>query len=132
MLRSLRASVLGHRAALADPRVGFEAQPKLLGATAAVAARFFSEPFLGQITEGAPADLAVIDAPPPTPIGPENLFGHLVYGAAEAPIRHTVARGELLMRDFEILTVDLRAAAAEASRIAPDVWRRFRDESPIQ
>ncbi len=126
MPRSLRAAFLGQRAALADPRLGFEVQPTLLATNAATAARFLDQPNLGKIAEGAPADIAVIDAPPPTPIGPDNLFGHLVYGAAEAPVRHTVARGRVLMKDFELITLDDEATAAEARHIAPEVWARFR------
>jgi putative selenium metabolism protein SsnA len=125
MLRSLRAAFLGQRAALRDPRVGYEAMPGLLATSAAVAGRFFDEPRLGEIAEGAPADVAVIDAPPPTPISPAGLFGHLVYGAAEAPVRHTVARGRVLMKDFRLLTVDLEATAREARTISEHVWNRF-------
>ena len=76
--------------------------------------------------------MAVIDAPPPTPINPDNLFGHLVYGAAEAPVRHTIARGRVLMKDFELATVDLEAIAAEARLIAPEVWARFKAMPTLQ
>ncbi len=130
--RALRAAFLGQRAALGDPRVGFEVQPQLLAANAATSALLFDEPLLGKIAEGAPADIAVIDAPPPTPINPDNLFGHLVYGAAEAPIRHTIARGRILMKDFELVTVDLEATAEKAREIAPEVWSRFRAMSTLK
>lgn len=125
MLRSLRASFLGHRSALRDPRVGFETHPQLLHNNAVAARRFFDEPHLGELVPGAPADLAVLDAPPPTPIERDNLFGHLVSSGAEAPVRHTVARGEILMKDFELTTIDLEETASEAARIAPLVWQRF-------
>ncbi len=127
LLRSLRAAFLGQRAALQDSRVGFEALPGLIAANAEVAARFFDEPQLGEIAVNAPADIAVVDAPPPTPLSSENLFGHLVYGAAEARVRHTVARGRVLMEDFRLLTVDLEEAAREARAIAEGVWQRFRN-----
>jgi putative selenium metabolism protein SsnA len=125
MLRSLRAAFLAQRAGLRDPRVGFEALPGLLTANSEVAARFFDEPQLGQIAEGAPADIAVIDAPPATPLTVDNLFGHLVYGASEARVRHTVARGRILMEDFRLLTVDLEDTAREARAISERVWNRF-------
>ena len=125
MLRSLRAAFLAHRSGLRDPRVGFEVHPRLLWNNAAVAARFFSERHYGELVVDAPADIAVIDRPPPTPLDEENLFPHLVYGAAEAPVRHTVARGRILLQDFAHTTVDVEGTAAEALRIAPDVWRRF-------
>ena len=91
-----------------------------------MAARFFDEPQLGEIAVNAPADIAVVDAPPPTSITTDNLFGHLVYGAAEARVRHTVARGRVLMRDFRLPTIDVEETAREAREISPSVWERFR------
>jgi cytosine/adenosine deaminase-related metal-dependent hydrolase len=105
--------------------VGFEALPDLPAANSEVAARFFDEPLLGQIVDDAPADIAVIDAPPATPLTVDNLFGHLMYGAAEARVRHTIARGRVVMEDFRLLTVDLEETAREARSISQHVWNRF-------
>ncbi|RMH17019.1 MAG: hypothetical protein D6696_16780, partial [Acidobacteria bacterium] len=55
----------------------------------------------------------------------ENLFGHLVYGLAAAPVRHTVARGRVLYEDFRHRTVDPEALAGRAGELAPELWRRF-------
>ena len=125
MLAALRFAFLSHRAALRDPRVGFEAHPRLLASTADAASSFLDEPLLGTIAPGAPADLAVVEAPAPTPIDGTNLFGHLVYGAAGAAVRHTVSRGRVLMRDFELRTIDLQETAAQAREAAARVWKRF-------
>jgi putative selenium metabolism protein SsnA len=125
MLRSLRAGFLGQRAAEGDPRAGYDAWPEILWTNGAVAARFFNEPLLGELAVGGPADIAVVDAPPPTPLTSDNLFGSLVYGAAKAPVRHTVARGTLLMRDFRLLTIDVEDTARMAREVSPAVWERF-------
>jgi putative selenium metabolism protein SsnA len=130
MLRSLRAAFLAHRSGLRDPRVGFEVHPRLLSNNAAVAARFLDEPGLGELVADAPADIAVIDRSPPTPLDGDNLFPHLVYGAAEAPVRHTIARGRVVLEDFRHTTLDVHEIAAEARRIAPEVWERFYAISP--
>jgi putative selenium metabolism protein SsnA len=125
MLGAVRFAFLAHRAALRGPRVGFEVHPELIAATSRAAAHYVGEPLLGELSAGAPADIAVIDAPPPTPIEPDRIFGHLVYGAAGARVRHTIARGRILMRDFELLTLDPEATARAAREIAPRVWERF-------
>jgi len=130
MLRSLRAAFLAHRSGLRDPRVGFEVHPHLLSNNAAVAARFFDEPIYGELAVDAPADIAVIDRPPSTPLEDDNVFPQLVYGAAEAPIRHTIARGRVVLEDFRHTTLDIEAIAAEARQLAPEVWRRFRAIPP--
>jgi putative selenium metabolism protein SsnA len=125
MLRSLRSAFLTHRGMLQDPRVGFEVHPQLFVNNALVARRFFDEPWLGELKEGAPADITVIDSPPATPIDPDNLFPHLVYAAAEAPVRHTIGRGRVLLEDFRHTTLDLEDITVAAREIAPRVWQRF-------
>ena len=125
MLRALRFAFLTHRGATGDPSSGFEALPGLLAHNAAAARRFFPEPLLGQLVEGAPADVIAIDCAPPTPISEENLFGHLVYGSSESPVRHTVARGRILLEDFRHTTLDPEELAARARELATPLWKRF-------
>lgn len=125
VLGSLRAAVLGQKDLARDPAAGRDAAGRLLGENAAAAAAFLGEPLLGRLAPGAPADLCVVDAPPATPLFPRNLPGHLVYGASEAPVRHTVARGRILMEDFVVITLDTEALAREARRISPALWARF-------
>ncbi len=125
MLRALRFAFLTHRGATGDPSSGFEALPGLLANNAAAARRFFPEPLLGQLVEGAPADVIAVDSAPPTPISEENLFGHLVYGTSEAPVRHTVARGRILLEDFRHTTLDPEELSARARELAPPLWKRF-------
>lgn len=125
VLRALRAALLMHRAGRRDPAAGFEVLPDLLANNARVARRFLGEPLLGELVPHAPADLIVVDAAPPTPLGPDNLFGHLAYGASDAPVRHTIARGRLLLEDFRHTTLDPGAIADRARACAPALWRRF-------
>ncbi|MCP4662393.1 MAG: amidohydrolase family protein [bacterium] len=125
MHRALRAAFLAHRGGTGDPGCGFTVLPDLLQNNVEVARRFFAEPLLGELAPQAPADVIVLDAPPPTPIGPENFFGHLVYGASEAPVRHTIARGRVLLEDFRHTTLDPAQLAARGRELAPGLWRRF-------
>ncbi len=125
MLRALRFAFLTHRGATGDPSSGFEALPDLLAHNAATARRFFPEPLLGQLEEGAPADVIVVDSPPPTPISGENLFAHLAYGTSEAPVRHTVARGRVLLQDFRHTSLDPEELTARARELSPPLWERF-------
>ncbi len=125
VLGALKSAFLLHRHVTRDPSSGFEGLPDLLAGNVRAARRFFDEPRLGELVAGAPADLVVVDAPPPTPLAAGNLFGHLVYGAGEAPVRHTVARGRVLLEDFRHTTVDLRALTQRARAEAPRLWENF-------
>lgn len=124
--RALRTAFLLQRHGLRDPGAGFTALPSLLANNARVAGRFLDEPDLGTLVPGAPADLVVIDAPPPTRLDGGNFFGHLVYGASEAPVRHTVAHGRAVLQDFRHTTVEPAALAERARRVADELWQRFR------
>ena len=126
MLRSLRAAFLAQRANPSEPHAGFAALPELLGNNAKAAQRLFGEPMLGELAPGAPADVIVVDSPCATPIDRANFFGHLVYDASEAPVRHTVARGRLLLHDFQHQTLDQAALASRARELTPGLWQRFR------
>ncbi len=125
VLRALRFAFLIQRAARRDADTGFEVLPDLLFNNARVARRFLDEPLLGELVPEAPADIIVVDAPTPTQLTPDNLFGHLVYGVSDAPIRHTIARGQLLLKDHRHTTLDPEAIAGRAREVAPVLWKRF-------
>ncbi len=125
VLRSLRAAFLHHRAGTNDPSAGFDHIPDLLANNVRVARLFFDEPQLGELVPGAPADIIVVDAPPPTPVTGANFFGHLAYGLSEAPVRHTIARGRVLLEDGRHATVDVERLAARAREVSPGLWNRF-------
>jgi putative selenium metabolism protein SsnA len=127
MLGALRAAFLGVRAGRRDPRRGFTVVPELLAVNAELAGRLLDEPLLGRIEPGAPADLCVLDQAPPTPVTAANLFAHLVYGGAATPVRHTVARGRLLLEDGRLTSLDPAAIGGEARRATPALWSRFRE-----
>ena len=130
MLGALRAAFLGLRSGRRDPTRGFEVVPELLAVNAEVAGRFLDEPRLGRLEPGAPADLCVLDNAPPTLVSPENVFAHLVYGCAVTPVRHTVARGRILLEDHRFTTLDPVTITAEAQKATPALWERFHALEP--
>jgi putative selenium metabolism protein SsnA len=126
VLRSLRSAFLLARHEARDPTAGYAALPSILANNARVARRFFAhEPKLGELSPAAPADIVVLDAPARTAVDESNVFAVLVYGVSEAPVRHTVARGRIVLEDFQHTTVDLAELAGHARRVAPSLWERF-------
>jgi 5-methylthioadenosine/S-adenosylhomocysteine deaminase len=80
----------------------------------------------GSIEVGKQADLAVIDldvlhVTPKFDLSANNIYSRLIYAAKSADVRHVLVNGRLLMRDRELLTVDVRMVTAEAQRIADRV-----------
>jgi putative selenium metabolism protein SsnA len=94
---------------------------------AAVAGRCFGEPLLGTLRPGAPADLVVLDLPAPTPLGPGNLAGHLVFGLARGRVRDVMVAGDLVVADHRSTRVDEDELAAQSRREARKLWDRLED-----
>ncbi|MFN2121752.1 MAG: amidohydrolase family protein, partial [Anaerolineales bacterium] len=125
MLAQMRCAYLLHRLANHDPRVAFvEAPGLLLQGNAEIARRQFGMEF-GSLAEGAPADLAILDYQPPTPLSEANFLGHLIFGLVDAVVDTTVCRGEVLMRNKKILVLDEERIAARSRELAPTMWQRL-------
>jgi 5-methylthioadenosine/S-adenosylhomocysteine deaminase len=46
---------------------------------------------------------------------PHDLVSHLAYAASGSDVRHTVCDGDVLMRDRDLLTIDVAATRREAT-----------------
>jgi len=125
MLSQMRVAYLLHRLDNLDPRVAFmEAPQLLLQNNAEIAERQFGLR-LGEIAEGRPADLAIMDYHPPTPLSEANFLGHFIFGLTDATVDTTVCRGEILMKNKEILSLDEERIAARSRELAPEMWKRL-------
>ncbi len=108
-----------------DPRVGYaEAYAVALLNNREIVRRLWGFD-VGRVAPGARADLMLVDYHPPTPLGPDNLFGHLLFGIADAPLDTLIVDGRVVVRDHRCVTVDERAVAERARRQAKALWARF-------
>ena len=78
----------------------------------------------GRITEGANADLAVLDLNGLHLTPRHDLVSHLAYAARGSDVRHTVCDGTVLMADRELLTIDEEQAKREAEEQAQALFDR--------
>ncbi len=125
MLTQMRCAYLLHRLDNRDPRVAFmEAPQMLLGNNADIVERQFGIR-VGELAEGRPADLAILDYIPPTPMDENNFLGHLIFGMTDSPVDTTVCRGQILMKNKQILTMDEERLAARSRELAPQMWKRL-------
>jgi putative selenium metabolism protein SsnA len=127
MLAQMRCAYLLHRLANHDPRVAFmEAPQLLLQNNARIAQRQFGLS-LGEIAEGRPADLAILDYLPPTPLSEANFLGHLIFGLVDATVDTTICKGKILMKGKKILSMDEERLAARSRELAPLMWKRLQE-----
>ncbi len=110
-----------------DPRRmnGYDVVQMAIYNNAALAGVFFPEAPLGILQKGAAADLILVDYHPFTPLTPENLPWHILFGFHESMVTTTIVNGNVLMRDRQLLTLDEAEIAAQARRLAPQVWERY-------
>ncbi|HJR80411.1 MAG TPA: putative aminohydrolase SsnA [Anaerolineales bacterium] len=125
MLSQMRAAYLLHRLATRDPRVAFLEAPKLLLENNAELCERQLGIRLGEIAEGRPADLAILDYEPPTVLNEANFLGHLLFGLVDATVDTTVCRGKILMQGKKILSMDEQRIAARSRELAPKMWQRL-------
>jgi len=108
-----------------DPRVAYaEAYAAALLNNRAIARKIWGME-IGRIEAGARADLTLVDYFPPTPLHRGNLFGHILFGIANAPVDSLVVNGRFVLKNKECVTVDERAIADKATTQARALWARF-------
>lgn len=127
MWEEWKAAYFLHRAAHRDPRRanGGAIFHAATHTNARLMESFFPDQRIGQLIEGAVADMIGVDYQPFTPLTPGNLPWHIVFGFESSMVTTTICAGRVLMHDRRLTTLDERAIAAEARALAPAVWERY-------
>lgn len=99
----------------------------LLAEASAFVGQLLDEPGLGRIEPGAPADLAVLEYDPPTPLTEENLAGHWIFGLAARHVRDVMVNGELVVANRRLTRSDQEKIAADALAATERLWQRLED-----
>ena len=97
---------------------------QLLAGGHRLAAALFGLPF-GKLGEGAPADLAVLEYRPPTPMTSDNLAGHLLFGVDRSHVASVMVAGRWVVRDRRLVGVDVDAVFGRARAAALSLWQRM-------
>lgn len=126
MFQEMKAAYLLHKHASGDPRaLPADVLARMLWANnPTLACRLLGVERLGSLTEGAPADLVILDYQAPTPVTAGNLPWHIAFGVDGEHVRTTIAAGRALMRDRELLILDEERIHGRSRELAADLWRR--------
>jgi len=122
MFEEMRLAALLAKGVSGDPKA-VPARLALTMATIGGARALHLDHITGSIEVGKQADLAVLEADglhvtPKFDLSGDNIYSRVVYAAKSADVRHVLVNGRLLMRDRELLTMDIELVMLEAQRIA--------------
>ncbi len=125
MFTEIHTAYLLQRINKRDPRVmpGDRLIEMAFNHNAAIAGLFFPKP-VGALAPGAFADIILLDYVPYTSLTDANYPWHLIFGMDGSHVTHTIAGGQLLMKDRQLLTLDEVAIAAKATQLASAAWKR--------
>jgi putative selenium metabolism protein SsnA len=125
----VRTGFLMHKHDLRDPNAGWMAfQNMLLKNNPAIYERLTGQK-VGRIAPGYLADLILVDYAPPTVLNSDTLWGHFLFGIADAPVNTTMVNGKIVMHDKRIAGIDEVEIARASQAVALDTWDRFRSLS---
>jgi cytosine/adenosine deaminase-related metal-dependent hydrolase len=126
MFAEMKAAYLIHKLHQGDPRAmpGGLVMRLAYANNARLARVFWPELTLGELSEGAEADLIFLDYQPTTPLTAGNLPWHLLFGFEASAVTATICAGRVLMRDRQLLTLDEEAITVRSRELAAEVWQR--------
>ena len=79
---------------------------------------------VGRIAPGRRADIVLVDLTGPHTQPVHDLAATLVHSARSSDVRTTIVDGRVLMRDRELLTLDVAAVVAELAERMPALLDR--------
>jgi putative selenium metabolism protein SsnA len=122
MLESLKVLLIIQRHNAQLPNVGWaESTGMLFQNNAAIGARYFDKP-LGVLKPGAAADIVVMDYQAFTPLGADNIDGHILFGMNGRQCRTTIINGKVLYRDRAFTQIDEAAVSAFCMEQSKKLW----------
>jgi len=122
-----KEAYLLHKIAHLDPQRmgGYTVKQMAVDHNAELVSKLFDGLPVGEISEGAAADLIFVDYHPFTPLSPGNLPWHILFGFQESMITATIVGGKPLMYRRELLTLDEAQIATEALQVSKATWQRY-------
>ena len=125
MLESYKVGNLLHKHSLCSPAVAWSEIPQMLFENNPMLCTSWMEHPVGVLKPGAHGDVITLDYQPLTPMGPDNLNGHILFGMNGHNVTDTVVDGRVLMRDRVLTHADKRTVLAHCRENAEALWQRI-------
>lgn len=80
---------------------------------------------LGSLEPGSAADLVILDYDPPTPMTPENIAGHFIFGLNATAVESVMVHGRFVIRAGQS-AIDGGEVARRARQATEKLWAKLR------
>ena len=120
LLRDMQLAALLHKGVTGDPTV-LPARQMLELVTARGAQVLGLADTIGTLTEGYDADLICVSVDGPHSAPMYDPFSHMVFAARAADVRHVMVRGDVVVRNRELITLDQERIEAQAREFSETI-----------
>jgi 5-methylthioadenosine/S-adenosylhomocysteine deaminase len=120
LLRDMQLAALLHKGVTGDPTV-LPARQMLELVTARGAQVLGLADTIGTLTEGFDADLICVSVNGPHSAPMYDPYSHMVFAARAADVRHVMVRGDVVVRNRELITLDQERIEAQAREFSETV-----------
>ena len=121
LLEEARLAALIAKVDTGDP-TAVPADAALQMATLGGARAIFLDHCIGSLEAGKRCDCILVDLDAPHMHPRHSLVSHMIYAAQSEDVRDTIVNGKVLMRDRELLTVDLEETYARVEESVPRLF----------
>lgn len=130
MLDEWRSCYLAHKMWARDPRKmdGNRVVKMAIENNSSLSSHFFDGKLIGKITEGAKADIILVDFKPVTTISDGNLPWQIIFGFRDSMVTDTMVNGQWLMNDRVLCNLDEDKIYAKALELSKNVWERYSEK----
>lgn len=127
MWQEWKAAYLLHKSEHRDPQRmgGYTVRQIAVENNASLMTEIFNGLRIGEISQGATADLIFVDYQPFTPMTPDNLPWHILFGFQDSMVTATIIEGKPLMIRRELLTLDEKEITRKAMAVSKVAWEHF-------
>jgi putative selenium metabolism protein SsnA len=126
MTEELRVALWAQHLRTNNPSTGFMETAETLLKTNAIVGKRIWDLLMGEISEGAAADLIMIPYNPRTPMFDDNVYGHILYGISQMPVDTTIVAGKVLMHNRKLqIDIDEDEITTRAREQAKKLWARM-------
>jgi putative selenium metabolism protein SsnA len=125
VLESYKTAAILHKHAAGNPSAAWAEPPAMLFENNKAIMERFIRGKLGTLAEGHYADIIIVNYKAPTPVNPDTINSHILFGINGRHVDTTIINGKVVMKDRLLPGIDEEALLAKSREQAQKLWERI-------